>query len=84
MRNFIAIHSHEYGTTVTLFQSDTAADTIFNNLPECEDLDDPDALTQSDFARRINLNFEPAKGETLTVQEFEPADHDPVDLSDFC
>lgn len=83
MRTFIAIHKHEYGTTVRVFQSEAPADTIFNNLPEYEDLDEPDALTQADFAKRINLNFEPEKQETLEVQEFDPAKHEPVDLSDF-
>ena len=83
MRTFIAIHTHEFGTSVKVFQSEAPADTIFNNFPEYDDLDEPDALSQSDFARRINVNFEPEKGETLVVQEFDASKHTPVDLSEF-
>lgn len=83
MRTYIAIHKHEYGTSVRLFQSEQPADTIFNCLSEYEDDDAPEALTQADFAKRINLDFEPEKQETLEVQEFDPSQHEPVDFSDF-
>lgn len=83
MNTYVAIHKHEYGSTVRLFQSEQDAVAIFNRLPEYEDLDEPDTLTQADFASRLNLNYEPEKQETLEVQSFDPTKHEPVDFTDF-
>jgi hypothetical protein len=83
MSIFIAIHKHECGTSVKVFQCYDNAESVFNHLPEHESLDEPDALTQIDFASRININFEPDKGETLEVQKFDPTKHDFIDITEF-
>jgi hypothetical protein len=84
---FIAIHTHEYGTSVRVFPCDQDAAEIFNTMPDPEfdtDWDDDDeALTRVDFAKRLNLNYEPEKGERLEVQRIHSADFTPVDFSDF-
>lgn len=83
--HFIAIHTHEYGSSVKLFNSDDDAEVIFNALPNPEfgDEDEEDALTSIDFAKRINIDFEPEKGETLSVERFDPSTYDTLDFSDF-
>lgn len=86
MALFIAIHNHEYGTSVNLFNSDQDAEAIFNALPNPEFGDDEDEdsdLTRVEFASRININFEPELGETLTVEAVPYSKFDTVDFTDF-
>ena len=60
------------------------AEAIFNALPNPEfDFDADGDLTRIDFADLINIDYEPDKGETLTVELFNPENHEPVDFGDF-
>lgn len=85
MGQFIAIHKHEYGTSVKLFKSAEDAEAIFNALPEHEGIDadeDITPFTRADFAERININFEPELGETLEIESVDFDKFDTVDFSD--
>lgn len=78
---YIAIHKHEYGSTVILFKSEQPADQIFNALPDPDDWVDAE-FDRIDFAQRLNLDFEPYRDETLEVQEVQEANYDILDFSD--
>lgn len=81
---FIAIHKHEYGTDVKVFASDDDVEEIFASLPEFyRFIDNPDGLTKVDFASRINIDFEPEKGESLEISFIDHESYDTVSFEDF-
>jgi hypothetical protein len=82
---FIAIHKHEYGQDVKLFNSGDDAVAIFYALPADQfDAEDADTdLTQVDFATRINVKYEPEKGETLDISLVPHETYQTLDFSDF-
>lgn len=83
-KTFIAVHRHEYGYTMALFNADEDALEVINALPQDEsDTENPGDLTVVDFAKRININFEPEKGEELTFDTLDANKYDTIDLTDF-
>jgi hypothetical protein len=89
---YIAVHEHRFGKDIKIFASGDDAETIFANLDSDDSFgnepdDDVDSdmgvLTQVDFAKRINVDFEPELGETLTIHFIDADSFTAVDLSDF-
>lgn len=83
-KTFIAIHRHEYGYSMVLFNADADALEVIQKLPQDEsEAEDDTMLTLVDFAQRINLDFEPEKGEELTFDVLDTTKYDTIDLTDF-
>lgn len=86
---YIAIHKHEYGTDVKVFTATGVEDPAetFNALPENDVVADDDgefgALTQVDFALRLNIDFEPEIGEELSIMFIDVDRFEDVNFSDF-
>lgn len=64
LRMFVARHSHRFGVDFKIFQSREMADDIFAKLPETDVYE----LDSVDFARLLNIDFEPELGEELEIQ----------------
>lgn len=60
---FLAIHRHEYGETTVLF-------ACKSNLTELSNLLSEDQAVQ--LAERLGLDYEPEKGESLAIVDFDP------------
>lgn len=76
---FLAIHTHKYGTDVKVFKSEEMADEIFAGLP----VEDEILLDAVDFAKKINIDYEPDKDEELSVQFIRHENFDIVSFKDF-
>lgn len=85
MPKYAVIHTHRFGTTVAAFESETEdLGRIFSRLPESpDDEDDEESKTQVEFARRLNLDYEPENEESLEIHELLFDEWDTVDFSDF-
>jgi hypothetical protein len=88
VRTFLAIHRHEYGTSVKVFHSDRDATAIFNALPnpefgEDEDDEDDEKPGRVDFARKLNSKYEPFLDETFEVQEILLDSIECIDFSEY-
>lgn len=79
-RLFSAIHETEYGAGLTLFYSDQDAVKIFREASfNSEEDDDTSPVVQ--YAAILGLDFEPSKGELLTIEYVEPEGIKTIDFS---
>ena len=76
---FLAIHTHKHGTDVKVFKCDEMADEIFAGLP----VEDDTMLDAVDFAKRINIDYEPHLDEELSVELISHDTFDTVNFKDF-